>query len=137
MYQDVRRTLASVLHALLLPCALCAVLVSPPARALDPQRPIGQFSHVWYENQLPQGTVLSIAQQGNGSIWLATYGGLVRHIPLCACRTIPSDSGGGQFYGLRNRRREGSKFLSGKIRSRSARWSYRRLEDYRVYGTRT
>ena len=50
-----------------------------PAQALVPDRPIRQFTHVWYENQLPQGTVLSIAEQGNGAIWLATYGGLVRH----------------------------------------------------------
>lgn len=50
-----------------------------PAQALVADRPIRQFTHVWYENQLPQGTVLSIAEQGNGAIWLATYGGLVRH----------------------------------------------------------
>lgn len=50
-----------------------------PAQALVADRPIRQFTHVWYENQLPQGTVLSIAGQGNGAIWLATYGGLVRH----------------------------------------------------------
>ena len=63
----------------LLLCALCATLAAGPARALDPQRAVGQFTHVWYENQLPQGTVLAIAQQADGSIWLATYGGLVRH----------------------------------------------------------
>lgn len=58
-------------------CWLWAVAL--PAKALVADRPIAQFTHVWYENQLPQGTVLSIAQQGNGAIWLATYGGLVRH----------------------------------------------------------
>ena len=57
-----------------------AVLGMPgPAHALVPDRPISQYTHVWYENQLPQGTVLSIAQQHNGAIWLATYGGLVRY----------------------------------------------------------
>jgi diguanylate cyclase (GGDEF)-like protein len=55
------------------------VLASLPARALDPDRAIGQLTHAWYENQLPQGTVLSIAQRRNGSIWLATYGGLVHY----------------------------------------------------------
>ncbi len=60
-------------------CLLCASLPTRPAHALEPQRPIGQFTHVWYENQLPQGTVLSIAQRADGSLWLATYGGLVRH----------------------------------------------------------
>ncbi|WP_426700071.1 ligand-binding sensor domain-containing diguanylate cyclase [Rhodanobacter sp. Col0626] len=58
---------------------LCGLLAITPVRALDPDRAIGQLTHVWYENQLPQGTVLSIAQRKDGSIWLATYGGLVHH----------------------------------------------------------
>ena len=52
---------------------------SLPAAALDAARPIGQLSHAWYENQLPQGTVLSIAQLDDGSMWLATYGGLIHY----------------------------------------------------------
>lgn len=56
-----------------------ALLACLPARALDAGRTIGQLTHVWYENQLPQGTVLSIAQRSNGSIWLATYGGLIHY----------------------------------------------------------
>jgi diguanylate cyclase (GGDEF)-like protein len=56
-----------------------AVLASTATHALDPDRAIGQLTHVWYENQLPQGTVLSIAQRHDGSLWLATYGGLVHH----------------------------------------------------------
>lgn len=59
--------------------ALCALCAAPPAHSLDPDRAIGQFTHAWYENELPQGTVLSIAQRADGSIWLATYGGLVHH----------------------------------------------------------
>jgi len=59
--------------------AACALLAGMPARALDAGRTIGQLTHVWYENQLPQGTVLSIAQRSNGSIWLATYGGLIHY----------------------------------------------------------
>ena len=58
---------------------VCSFLAGSPARALDPDRAIGQLTHVWYENQLPQGTVLSIAQRKDGSIWLATYGGLVHY----------------------------------------------------------
>ncbi|OOG61584.1 GGDEF domain-containing protein [Rhodanobacter sp. B04] len=58
---------------------VCGLLAVSPARALDPDRAIGQLTHVWYENQLPQGTVLSIAQGKGGSIWLATYGGLVHY----------------------------------------------------------
>ncbi len=55
------------------------MLVGKPALALDPDRAVRQLSHVWYENQLPQSTVLSIAQHADGSIWLATYGGLARY----------------------------------------------------------
>lgn len=58
---------------------LAVGVASGPAQALDPDRPIGQFSHAWYENQLRQGTVLSITQRADGSMWLATYGGLVHH----------------------------------------------------------
>lgn len=50
-----------------------------PAHARVPDRPISQYTHVWQENQLPQGAVLSIASQHNGAIWLASYGGLVRY----------------------------------------------------------
>jgi diguanylate cyclase (GGDEF)-like protein len=59
--------------------ALGGALVATPARALDPDRAIGQLTHVFHENQLPQGTVLSIAQRKDGSIWLATYGGLIHY----------------------------------------------------------
>lgn len=58
---------------------VCGLLAGTPARALDPDRAIGQLTHVWYEGQLPQGTVLSIAQRMDGSIWLATYGGLMHY----------------------------------------------------------
>ncbi|MEO9079312.1 MAG: two-component regulator propeller domain-containing protein [Rhodanobacter sp.] len=58
---------------------VCSLLMAMPLRALDPDRAIGQLTHVWYENQLPQGTVLSIAQGKGGAIWLATYGGLVHY----------------------------------------------------------
>ncbi len=59
--------------------AVCSLLAGTSARALDPDRAIGQLTHVWYENQLPQGTVLSIAQRKDGSLWLATYSGLVHY----------------------------------------------------------
>lgn len=58
---------------------LCLLLACGAARALSPDRDIAHFSYVWYENQLPQGTVLAITQQANGALWMATYGGLVRH----------------------------------------------------------
>lgn len=60
-------------------CALVGLFTSLAAPALDPDRAIRQLTHVWYENQLPQGTVLAIAQDRGGAIWLATYGGLVQH----------------------------------------------------------
>ncbi len=56
-----------------------AALGCANAHALDPARSIRQLPHVWYENQLPQSTVLSIAQRSDGSIWLATYAGLARY----------------------------------------------------------
>ncbi|MFY2764669.1 ligand-binding sensor domain-containing diguanylate cyclase [Arenimonas sp. MALMAid1274] len=68
-----------MLRSVLVACALLGGAAAPPVQALDPDRAIGQFTHAWYENQLPQGTVLSIAQRADGSIWLATYGGLVHH----------------------------------------------------------
>lgn len=59
--------------------AICGLFAGPQAHALDPNRTIGQLNHVWYENQLPQGTVLSIAQRHDGSLWLTTYSGLIRY----------------------------------------------------------
>ncbi len=59
--------------------AVCLALLPASAGALDPDRAIGQFTHAWHENQLPQGTVLSITQRADGALWLATYGGLVHH----------------------------------------------------------
>jgi diguanylate cyclase (GGDEF)-like protein len=59
--------------------AVLGLLASSQASALDSDRAIGQLTHDWYENQLPQGTVLSIAQGKHGAIWLATYGGLVHY----------------------------------------------------------
>jgi len=58
---------------------LLLALHAGSAFALDPERSVRQLPHVWYENQLPQGTVLSIVQGHDGAIWLATYGGLVRY----------------------------------------------------------
>lgn len=59
---------------------LAAALAAPThVRALDAERAVGQLVHVWYENALPQGTVLSIAQKRDGSMWFATYGGLSRY----------------------------------------------------------
>ncbi len=74
---DAGRVCGRVLGSLF--AVVAGLFAAPSAQALDPDRAIGQLTHVWYENQLPQGTVLSIAQRRDGSLWLATYGGLVRH----------------------------------------------------------
>ncbi len=58
-------------------CLLLAV--SGTVHALDPDRTIDQFPHAWYNDQLPQATVLAMVQRADGSIWLATYGGLARY----------------------------------------------------------
>ncbi|HET9485756.1 MAG TPA: two-component regulator propeller domain-containing protein [Xanthomonadales bacterium] len=55
--------------------AACA----PGVAALDPARPIPQYTHAWYQEQLPQNTVLGIAQRRDGSMWFATYSGVARH----------------------------------------------------------
>src|SRR5687768_1959134 len=49
------------------------------AGALDPSRAIPQYTHAWYQDQLPQNTVLGIAQRRDGSMWFATYSGLARY----------------------------------------------------------
>ncbi len=53
--------------------------VAAPVLALDPQRAIQQYAHAWYQEQLPQNTVLAIVQRRDGSMWFATYGGIARH----------------------------------------------------------
>lgn len=110
MFLDARRASA------LLAGALCALLLLP-AHALEARRAIGQFTHVWYENQLPQGTVLSIAQQADGAIWLATYGGLARYsgdtfetidprvapaLKSSAITAVSADRNGGLWVGTLN-----------------------------------
>ena len=59
--------------------AIAATLIASPALALDPARAIEQYRHVWYQEQLPQNTVLDIVQRRDGSMWFATYNGLARH----------------------------------------------------------
>ena len=51
-----------------------------PAVALDPGRPLSQFTHeMWStENGLPQNTVHAITQTRDGFIWIATEEGLAR-----------------------------------------------------------
>jgi ligand-binding sensor domain-containing protein/signal transduction histidine kinase len=51
-----------------------------PAVALDPGRPLSQFTHeLWStENGLPQNTVHAITQTSDGFIWIATEEGLAR-----------------------------------------------------------
>ena len=51
-----------------------------PAVALDPGRPLSQFTHdLWStENGLPQNTVHAITQTSDGFIWIATEEGLGR-----------------------------------------------------------
>ena len=58
-----------------------AFALVPAARlqALDAERAVHQFVHVGYGDELPQRTVLSIAQKHDGSMWFASYGGLSRY----------------------------------------------------------
>jgi ligand-binding sensor domain-containing protein/signal transduction histidine kinase/FixJ family two-component response regulator len=46
--------------------------------ALDPTKAITQYIHQFWQDELPQSTILSITQTRNGYIWFGTYKGLVR-----------------------------------------------------------
>lgn len=59
--------------------AAVALVAAQCAAALDPARAIEQYRHTWYQEQLPQNTVLDIVQRRDGSMWFATYNGLARH----------------------------------------------------------
>jgi ligand-binding sensor domain-containing protein/AraC-like DNA-binding protein len=52
----------------------------PPARALDPERPPGDYIiRTWGVGEgLPQNSVTAIVQTSDGYIWLGTHSGLVR-----------------------------------------------------------
>lgn len=60
-------------------CALC-VIASGPAFALDPNRPFEQYvANGWsIQDGLPQISVVSIAQDQDGYLWVGTQGGLAR-----------------------------------------------------------
>ena len=63
-------------------CAVTLLLtlgLAAPLSALDPGRAIQQYTHAWYQDQLPQNTVVDIVQRRDGSMWFATYGGIARH----------------------------------------------------------
>ena len=81
---------------------LGSAFVASAAHALDPDRAISQFPHAWYEEQLPQNTVLSITQRGDGSIWLATYAGLVSGADGAVLQR-PSLAGDGVLIATRER----------------------------------
>jgi ligand-binding sensor domain-containing protein len=57
-----------------------AVLAALPLIALEPDRAISQYAHrAWQiEDGLPHSVVRSVAQTGDGYLWLATYEGLAR-----------------------------------------------------------
>lgn len=63
-------------------CVLSALLQLIPAQAaaLDAHKALTQYGHdKWLSSQgLPQNSVLTMAQDGGGYLWLGTYEGLVR-----------------------------------------------------------
>jgi ligand-binding sensor domain-containing protein/signal transduction histidine kinase len=68
-----------IAHLVGLLCAL-TILGAGRALALDPRPPLAQYGRQsWQtENGLPQNTVRSVAQTGDGYIWVATREGLAR-----------------------------------------------------------
>src|SRR5436190_1326428 len=61
--------------------ALAGSLAAAPAFALDPAKDIGQCTvQVWgVKDGLPSAAVGAVAQAEDGSLWIATLGGLVRY----------------------------------------------------------
>jgi signal transduction histidine kinase/ligand-binding sensor domain-containing protein len=57
------------------------VLLSPPAGAIDPAKPLGQCSLLTWRARdgLPGPWVRAIAQTPDGYLWVATYGGIARY----------------------------------------------------------
>jgi ligand-binding sensor domain-containing protein len=70
------KSIICLLSFLLLPLSFR----SGPTFALDRQREVSAFGHTaWLtENGLPQNTVHSVIQTGDGYLWLATEEGLAR-----------------------------------------------------------
>jgi len=60
--------------------ALCALLASGPALALDPGQPVHRYAHeVWNRDTgLPSTSLSDLVQTRDGYIWLGTQDGLVR-----------------------------------------------------------
>lgn len=70
-------------HIIRLVCGFCIWVWwagSPPARALDPDKAVTQYSlDVWQlEDGLPQSSILDIVQTRDGFLWFATYEGVTR-----------------------------------------------------------
>jgi ligand-binding sensor domain-containing protein len=82
------------------PRAVAATLllagVAVPCLALDPTRAINQYNReVWTTVQdLPQGSVMAIAQTADGYLWFGTRGGLARFDGVSFTVFKPSDSPG-------------------------------------------
>lgn len=68
------------MRLILLTCLLLLVLGMSPARALDPERDIGDYAvRNWSMQQdgLPHNLVRAIAQDDSGRLWVATWEGIV------------------------------------------------------------
>jgi signal transduction histidine kinase/ligand-binding sensor domain-containing protein len=76
---NLRRQLASALAIVL--AALAALVAPRPARALDPDKPLGACTvEVWGARQaLPSSFVRAIAQTPDGYLWVAGYGAVARY----------------------------------------------------------
>jgi signal transduction histidine kinase/ligand-binding sensor domain-containing protein/CheY-like chemotaxis protein/HPt (histidine-containing phosphotransfer) domain-containing protein len=60
--------------------SLCAIVLAGPALALDPARPVSEYSfQSWGSREgLPQNTINGVVQTPDGYLWIATRSGLVR-----------------------------------------------------------
>jgi signal transduction histidine kinase/DNA-binding response OmpR family regulator len=69
------------IRRLVLLCAAVCLVGAPAARALDPNKPIGQYVHDSWDvgnSGLPQTTIQAIIQTRDGYLWFGTEAGLAR-----------------------------------------------------------
>lgn len=77
----------------------CAVLAPQPARALNPEKPLGACTvDVWgARNGLPSSLLRAIAQTPDGYLWIAGYGGVGRY-DGARIVTVPEPASGPRIF---------------------------------------
>ncbi len=124
LYGTMRRLLAS------LSAVLFGLIVACPAPALDPARPVGEYSvSAWsMQDGLPHNLVHRIAQDRDGFLWVATWEGAARFNGRTFTRFDARSAAGSGIVGVRGLLPEddGSMLFgttqSGVLRYRAGAW---------------